>query len=200
MTGRDSESSFLSHERYPVSTFCVLVYAFRQTHPYTMSQISPHPPSLQLEAPDYGDKKIVAPAAVVINNEEKPEHLRDVEEEWLHDSEHPRNWSSGKKWMMVSIVSSVHISATTYLMQEFYAVQISLYTFITPLASSMMASALPDIGVHFNITSQTILAMTLSIFLLSFAIGPLFFAPLSEMYGRVWVSAFLTVRSMQLLK
>ena len=51
----------------------------------------------------------------------------------------------------------------------------------------MMAPALPDIGAHYNITNQTELAATLSIFLLTFAIGPLFFAPLSEIYGRTWV-------------
>lgn len=51
----------------------------------------------------------------------------------------------------------------------------------------MMAPALPDIALHFNITSQTEIAATLSIFLLTFAIGPLFLAPLSEIYGRTWV-------------
>lgn len=59
---------------------------------------------------------------------------------------------------------------------------------VSPLASSMMAPALPQIAEHYHITSPTIVAMTLSIFLLSFAIGPLFLGPLSEMYGRTWVS------------
>ena len=39
-----------------------------------------------------------------------------------------------------------------------------------------------------GITNPTILAMTLSVFLISFALGPLVLAPLSEMYGRTWVS------------
>ena len=51
-----------------------------------------------------------------------------------------------------------------------------------------MAPALIDIAEHFTITNETIVAMTLSIFLLSFAISPLIYAPLSEMYGRLWVS------------
>ena len=54
----------------------------------------------------------------------------------------------------------------------------------------MMAPALIDIAEHFTITNETIVAMTLSIFLLSFAISPLIYAPLSEMYGRLWVSTF----------
>ena len=51
-----------------------------------------------------------------------------------------------------------------------------------------MAPGLPEIAQHYHITSETIVAMTLSIFLLTFAIGPLFLAPLSEIYGRTWVS------------
>lgn len=66
--------------------------------------------------------------------------------------------------------------------------QVSFYTFVSPLASSMMAPGLPEVAEKYNITSETIVAMTLSIFLLTFAIGPLFLAPLSEMYGRTWVS------------
>lgn len=54
-----------------------------------------------------------------------------------------------------------------------------------------MAPGLPNIAEHFGITSETITAMTLSIFLLTFAIGPLFLAPLSEIYGRTWVGSIL---------
>ena len=65
--------------------------------------------------------------------------------------------------------------------------QVSLYTFVTPLGSSMMAPALPSIAEHYGITNETVVAATLSVFLLTFAIGPLFLAPLSEIYGRSWV-------------
>jgi MFS family permease len=50
---------------------------------------------------------------------------------------------------------------------------------------------LPDLAVKFGITDSTVLALTLSIFVLSYAIGPLFVAPLSEVYGRVWVRGAL---------
>ncbi|EGO01812.1 hypothetical protein SERLA73DRAFT_177339 [Serpula lacrymans var. lacrymans S7.3] len=95
------------------------------------------------------------------------EKVENKEEDWEHDPINPRNWSSGKKWTATAIVS--------------------FYTFVTPLASSMMAPGLPDLAIKYDITNPTIIALTLSIFLLSFAIGPLFLAPLSEMYGRVWV-------------
>lgn len=49
----------------------------------------------------------------------------------------------------------------------------------------MIAPSLPAIGRDLNITSQIQQALTLSIFLLAYAVGPLFLGPLSEMYGRV---------------
>jgi MFS family permease len=83
---------------------------------------------------------------------------------WEHDPANGRNWSPAKKWTAASIVS--------------------LYTFIPPLASSMMAPGLPQVARKYHITNESLLSLTLSIFLLSFAIGPLFLAPLSEIYGR----------------
>lgn len=50
-----------------------------------------------------------------------------------------------------------------------------------------MAPGLPDVAIKYGITDPTVTALTLSIFVLSLAIGPLFAAPLSEVYGRVWV-------------
>lgn len=72
-----------------------------------------------------------------------------------------------------------------------------------------MAPGLREVAVKYSITNSTILALTLSVYLLSFAIGvsgtlppaggftpsdndlykPLILAPLSEMYGRTWVRA-----------
>ena len=48
----------------------------------------------------------------------------------------------------------------------------------------MMAPGLPQIGQHFHETSQTIVAMSLSVLLLAWVFSPLIFASLSEMYGR----------------
>ncbi|KAJ8597731.1 multidrug resistance protein 4 [Rhizopogon salebrosus TDB-379] len=92
---------------------------------------------------------------------------KDAHDDWEHDPINPRNWSPAKKWIATTLVS--------------------MYTFVTPLASSIMAPGLPDVAIKYGITNPTVIALTLSIFLLSFAIGPLFMAPLSEMYGRAWV-------------
>lgn len=51
----------------------------------------------------------------------------------------------------------------------------------------MVAPALSAIGTEFNITNEVILSLTLSIFVLAYAVGPLFLGPISEIVGRVKV-------------
>lgn len=51
----------------------------------------------------------------------------------------------------------------------------------------MVAPALQDIGKDIGITTELELSMILSIFILAYAIGPLFLGPLSEIYGRAIV-------------
>jgi multidrug resistance protein len=83
------------------------------------------------------------------------------------DPANPKNWTMKRKWAATFIVSS--------------------FTFISPVSSSMVAPALStmdrDLGVHTPFESD----MILSIFVLAYAIGPLFLGPLSEVYGRVIV-------------
>ncbi|KAJ7246604.1 major facilitator superfamily domain-containing protein [Mycena haematopus] len=102
-----------------------------------------------------------------IPEDKKTELLENLEDDWQDDPDNPRNWSFSKKWTSCAVVS--------------------FYTFISPLASSIMAPGLPDVATKYHITNETIVALTLSIFLISFGIAPLFLAPLSEMYGRRWI-------------
>jgi multidrug resistance protein len=64
---------------------------------------------------------------------------------------------------------------------------VSSFTFISPVSSSMVAPALTSIGAELNISSEFELSLTLSIFVLAYAVGPLFLGPLSELYGRTIV-------------
>ncbi|KIY43121.1 MFS general substrate transporter [Fistulina hepatica ATCC 64428] len=100
-------------------------------------------------------------------SDKKLEALEKVEDDWQDDPINPRNWSPARKWVAVSIVA--------------------FYTFVSPLSSSTMAPGLPEIAIKYNIQNETLLALTLSVYLLGYAIGPLFIAPLSEMYGRTWL-------------
>ncbi|KAN0096123.1 MFS multidrug transporter-like protein [Hyaloscypha variabilis] len=83
------------------------------------------------------------------------------------DGANPKNWSTSRKWAATLVVSS--------------------FTFISPVSSSMVAPALTAIAREFHITNEVEQSLTLSIFVLAYAIGPLFLGPLSEMYGRVIV-------------
>lgn len=62
---------------------------------------------------------------------------------------------------------------------------VSSFTFISPVSSSMVAPALTSISKDFGITNEVESQLVLSVFVLAYAIGPLFLGPLSEIYGRV---------------
>jgi MFS family permease len=64
---------------------------------------------------------------------------------------------------------------------------VSAFTLLSPVSSSMISPALTSISAEFNITNEVQSVLTLSIFVLAYAIGPLFLGPLSEIYGRVIV-------------
>ncbi|KAH8894672.1 MFS general substrate transporter [Thozetella sp. PMI_491] len=76
-----------------------------------------------------------------------------------------RNWSSRKKWTNVVLLAAM--------------------TLLTPFASSMFAPSVSLVSTEFHNSNETIGTLVVSIYLLGYAIGPLFLAPLSELYGRL---------------
>ncbi|KAL5327851.1 hypothetical protein ACEPPN_005557 [Leptodophora sp. 'Broadleaf-Isolate-01'] len=62
---------------------------------------------------------------------------------------------------------------------------ISAICFVTPLASSMFAPGVPELMVEFKSDDVLLASFVVSVYVLGFAVGPLFFAPLSEVYGRL---------------
>ncbi|KAI4168146.1 MAG: hypothetical protein LQ348_007555 [Seirophora lacunosa] len=81
-----------------------------------------------------------------------------------YDPANPQNWPSWRKWTAVMIVSGI--------------------TFVTPLASSMFAPAIPQVSSEFHNTSQALSAFAVSVYILGFGIGPLVLSPSSELWGR----------------
>jgi len=75
------------------------------------------------------------------------------------------NWNIKKKWSNMATISII--------------------TFLTPLASTIIAPAVPQILHSFNSSDKTLGSLLVSIYILGYAIGPLFLAPLSEVYGRL---------------
>ena len=85
-----------------------------------------------------------------------------------NDPYNPKNWTSRKRW------------AATYVM--------SAFVFVSPLASSMVAPCLLPISKEFDLDPKAIeTQIILSVFVLAYAVGPMIFGPLSELYGRVLV-------------
>lgn len=80
------------------------------------------------------------------------------------DPLNPKNWPNKDKWAATIITAS--------------------FTFVSPLASSMIAPALGQLAREFNTSDGVETQMMLSIFVLAYAIGPMFLGPLSELYGR----------------
>ncbi|KAF3761189.1 MFS general substrate transporter [Cryphonectria parasitica EP155] len=83
------------------------------------------------------------------------------------DPANPMNWSNARKWSMVSTLSFL--------------------SFLVPLASSMMAPAVPQILEEFKVTNDMLGTFVVSVFVLGFAAGPLVIAPASELHGRLIV-------------
>ncbi|KAF2748102.1 MFS multidrug transporter-like protein [Sporormia fimetaria CBS 119925] len=84
--------------------------------------------------------------------------------EWIHnDPRDPMKWGAGKKWIMT--------------------VSMAMATLTVAFCSSAYSGGTTDIIREFG-ASQTLVIAGLSLFVLGFALGPLLWAPISELYGR----------------
>ncbi|KAF6528714.1 hypothetical protein HZS61_000026 [Fusarium oxysporum f. sp. conglutinans] len=120
----------------------------------------------ELDALERGEK----PSGDEVRPDQKSEQQVDenlVTWDTPEDPKNPKNWTIKKKWTALICVS--------------------LFTFISPLTSTMVAPALASIGETLHIDSSLELALTLSIFVAAYAVGPLFWGPISELRGRVIV-------------
>ncbi|XXG99865.1 hypothetical protein Hte_006206 [Hypoxylon texense] len=81
------------------------------------------------------------------------------------DPANPLNWSALKKGLHVAYVS--------------------LFVLYANLAATMFAPGAAELIQEFGIASSTVGAFTVTIYLLGYMFGPMFLAPLSELYGRL---------------
>jgi MFS family permease len=89
---------------------------------------------------------------------------QDVQFTEPYDVENPLDWPVSRKWVIVYILSAAGLNRI--------------------MVSTIMAPALPQIASDLGMNS-TESAMSLSIYLLATALGPLLLGPLSEVYGRL---------------
>ncbi|RFU25202.1 hypothetical protein B7463_g11134, partial [Scytalidium lignicola] len=80
-----------------------------------------------------------------------------------YDAENPLDWSTSRKWMVTDVLSATGFNRI--------------------MVSTIMAPALSTIASELNMNA-TESAISLSIYLLATAFGPLLIGPLSEIYGR----------------
>ncbi|KAG1831984.1 MFS polyamine transporter [Suillus subalutaceus] len=107
----------------------------------------------------------VSPAPKALEVHHIPErNVLIVDWDGPDDPQNPKNWSYRRKWAATIIISS--------------------FTFISPVSSSMIAPATGQVASSFGIDNDVILALTTSVFVLAYAMGPLVLGPLSEIYGR----------------
>ncbi|KFA54315.1 hypothetical protein S40293_04834 [Stachybotrys chartarum IBT 40293] len=83
-----------------------------------------------------------------------------------NDIQNPQNWSTGRRTIITICAVLLVLNAT--------------------FASSAPSGCLPSISQSFGV-SQVAAGLTITLFLLGYCLGPLFFAPLSEFYGRRWI-------------
>jgi MFS family permease len=76
----------------------------------------------------------------------------------------PFNFSQLHKWTWVGLLSTI--------------------TLLTPFASSILSPAIDSLDAEFGNQNATVGSFTVSIYLLGYVVGPVFVAPLSEIYGR----------------
>lgn len=81
-----------------------------------------------------------------------------------NDPENPHNWNSGRKWLNVIIVS---LQAT-----------------LTTASCSILATGSIEISENLRVWSIDVAGLPIALFVLGFGAGPLFMAPLSELFGR----------------
>ncbi|RAO67293.1 uncharacterized protein BHQ10_003305 [Talaromyces amestolkiae] len=121
-----------------------------------MSEKSSSHPDLERRTPSPSVTQYGSPESTV----QPPIDPNIIDWDGPDDPEKPINWPRSRKAGVIGTVC--------------------LLRFVTPLASSMMASGIVQIEHEFNTTTATFTTFTI----IGFGLGPLVLAPLSEVYGR----------------
>lgn len=81
----------------------------------------------------------------------------------LHDAENPKNWPKAKKWWCTMCVA--------------------MTCFVVAFNSAVITADLGGVSAEFGVSEQVAL-LTITLFVVGFGVGPMAFAPLSEIFGR----------------
>jgi hypothetical protein len=81
----------------------------------------------------------------------------------IDDPENPKNWSKVWKWYCTMCVA--------------------ITCFVVAFNSAVITADLEGVGAEFHVSEEVTL-LTITLFVVGFGVGPMVFAPLSEIYGR----------------
>jgi hypothetical protein len=81
----------------------------------------------------------------------------------IDDPENPKNWSKPRKWYCTMIVA--------------------ITCFVVAFNSAVITADLEGVSKEFNVSEEVSL-LTITLFVVGFGVGPMAFAPLSEVFGR----------------
>lgn len=95
----------------------------------------------------------------------EPNDLNLVTWDGPDDPMNPINWSKHRRWTLIALVTTV--------------------VFVAGLSSSIFAPGVPVLMKEFGSTNQALGIFVVSIYVLGLGTGPIVFAPLSELYGRL---------------
>ncbi|EEH49669.1 uncharacterized protein PADG_05748 [Paracoccidioides brasiliensis Pb18] len=90
----------------------------------------------------------------------------------ISDPENPKNWSKGRKWYITIVVA--------------------ITCFVVAFDSSVITSGIGQVAEEFRV-SEVVALLTITVFVIGFGVGPMVFAPVSELVGRkpIYVSTLL---------
>ncbi|KAI0849055.1 MFS general substrate transporter [Daldinia vernicosa] len=80
-----------------------------------------------------------------------------------NDPENPKNWSKAYKWYCTMVVAAT--------------------CFVVAFSSSVVTPDIAGVAKEFNVSDEVAL-LSITLFVVGFGVGPMIFAPLSEIYGR----------------
>ncbi|KAJ5220680.1 uncharacterized protein N7469_009567 [Penicillium citrinum] len=129
--------------------------------PHAEKELTPSLPSSHENNDNEKDIENAQPSIQPEQQTEKDPNL--VEWDGPDDPENPQNFSRSRKWIITGVMSTMTMWIT--------------------FASSVFSTATLVTAKEFNVSSEVmVLGTSLTVF--GFALGPLFWAPLSELYGR----------------
>jgi hypothetical protein len=127
--------------------------------------------SINIEQPSTPETKEFEQDSPISNPRFITPHMNDSSDAnivtWdsLTDPANPMNWSALLRWSIITLVSAI--------------------TFVAGLSSSMFAPSVPALMAEFHSTNIYLGSSVVTIFALGLGTGPLIFAPLSEISGRL---------------